>query len=137
MSRELPVQPRPGKGPFAFGGDGRHIENRGGFIDREAAKEPQFHEACLPLIEAGKLVEGRVKGDHVGFSNLRGYFDALERHGQVGAPLRGRPGTRVVDQHAAHRLRRDRKEVGAILPAHTTLIDELQIRFVDERRGGE
>jgi hypothetical protein len=41
---------------------------------------------------------------------------------------------RAVDQKAAHRLGRDGKEMRAVLPANISLIDEAQIRLVNERR---
>jgi hypothetical protein len=40
----------------------------------------------------------------------------------------------MIDKDAAHDMRRDREKVGAALPAHAALIDELEIRLVDERR---
>ncbi len=41
--------------------------------------------------------------------------------------------TRNVDQHAPHNLRRDRKEMGAILPLHVLPVDQAQVGFVDQR----
>jgi hypothetical protein len=45
--------------------------------------------------------------------------------------------TGVIDQDTAHDVRRDREEMSAALPAHAALIDELEIRLVDERRRGK
>jgi hypothetical protein len=42
---------------------------------------------------------------------------------------------RVVHQNPSHELRRYRKEVGAILPAHSLVIDQSQIGFVDQGGG--
>src|SRR5215213_5272985 len=42
---------------------------------------------------------------------------------------------RVVDQDTAHRLRRCRHEMGAVLPVHALVIDQPQVGFVDESRG--
>jgi hypothetical protein len=38
----------------------------------------------------------------------------------------------VIDKDAAHQVRGDRKEVGAVLPLNPPLIDELQIRLVNQ-----
>ena len=42
--------------------------------------------------------------------------------------------TRVVDEDAAHRLRRHGEEMGAVLPVHALVIDQPQVGFVDQRR---
>lgn len=44
---------------------------------------------------------------------------------------------RVIDQDAAHDMRGNRKKVGAVLPVHPALIDELQVGLVHERGGGQ
>ena len=41
---------------------------------------------------------------------------------------------RVVDEDAAHRLSRNGEEMGAVLPVHALVIDQPQVRFVDQRR---
>ena len=51
----------------------------------------------------------------------------------VRAPLRIAP-TRVVDEDAAHGLRRNGQEMGAVLPLHALVIDQPQVGFVDQRR---
>ena len=44
---------------------------------------------------------------------------------------------RVVNEDAAHGLRRDPEEVRAVLPLDLALVDELEVRLVDEGRGLE
>jgi hypothetical protein len=44
---------------------------------------------------------------------------------------------RVVDEDAAHGLGRDAEEVRAVLPLHLALVDELEVRLVDEGGGLE
>ena len=46
--------------------------------------------------------------------------------------LLGRVGARMVDEDPSHGLSGDAEEVGAILPLHFPLIDELEERLVDE-----
>src|SRR5688572_13086606 len=52
----------------------------------------------------------------------------------VRAPLRIAP-PRVVDEDAAHGLRRCRHEMGAVLPVNALVIDQPQVGFVDQGRG--
>jgi hypothetical protein len=40
----------------------------------------------------------------------------------------------VVDQDTTHHFRRQREEVRAILPIGVTLVDESQVRFMDQSR---
>jgi len=42
---------------------------------------------------------------------------------------------RAVDENAAHRLGGNSKEVGAVLPLHTFVVDQSQVGFVHQRRG--
>ena len=39
----------------------------------------------------------------------------------------------IIEQNPAHYLRRDAEEMGAILPLDLSLIDQTQVRFVDQR----
>jgi hypothetical protein len=43
--------------------------------------------------------------------------------------------SRVIDEDAAHQVRGDREELGAVLPLDPPLIDELQVGLVDEGGG--
>ena len=53
---------------------------------------------------------------------------------RASARLLGRvPRPRVIDQDPPHLMRRDRKELHAVLPADPPLIDELQVDLVDQR----
>src|SRR5262245_25493401 len=50
-SGEFAVQPRAGHGPVAFDGHRRDAQQGGGFLDRQAAEEPQLDDAALSGIE--------------------------------------------------------------------------------------
>jgi hypothetical protein len=41
----------------------------------------------------------------------------------------------MIDQYPSHRLRRDRKEMPSILPSCLSLIDQLQVGLMYQRRG--
>ena len=51
--------------------------------------------------------------------------------------LRGPARARMIDQHAAHHLRRDANEVRPVLPRSLGLIHETKVRLVDECSGLE
>jgi hypothetical protein len=53
----------------------------------------------------------------------------------VAAALFDQARARVVNEYAAHHLRGDGEEVGAVLPAHLRLVNEAQVGVVDEGRG--
>jgi hypothetical protein len=50
----------------------------------------------------------------------------------VGSTLGGMPGARVIHENAADQLRGHSKKMGAILPLHAALIDQLHPRFMHE-----
>ena len=59
-------------------------------------------------------------------------IDVRERHAALlTAALAGHTGPRVIDQHAAHGLRCDREEVGAILKRNRLAADEPEVELVD------
>src|SRR5207244_2535146 len=49
--------------------------------------------------------------------------------------LAAQPAARVVDEDAAHELRRHREEMGPPLPVDALLVDEVHPRLVHQRRG--
>jgi hypothetical protein len=91
----------------------------------------------MPRIESGKFVERRVEVEHVDFGWIHHRLDVLQRYPLTAVALRGSATARVVDKDAPHHVRRNRKEVRAVLPPDLPLVDELQIRFVDKGRGSE
>src|SRR6476620_9829722 len=42
------------------------------------------------------------------------------------------PRSCMIDEYSAHRLRSDRKKVRPVLPVHLTLVDQFQVRLVDQ-----
>ena len=62
------------------------------------------------------------------------HVDAVERYRDRHAPLDGAPRPRVIHQQPAHHARRHREEVRAVLPVDASLIDQLEVGLVDQRR---
>ncbi len=65
-------------------------------------------------------------------------FDVFERDAfGVAASLRALARSRVVDEHAPHRLRRDGEELRSALCGDAVLSRESKVRFVHQRRGSK
>ena len=45
---------------------GRHLQDFGGLVDAQAAKETQFHDFTLPRVELGERPQRFVERDHFG-----------------------------------------------------------------------
>src|SRR5262249_15054958 len=117
---ELALQPHARDAPGADHaglGDG---EDARGLLDREPREETQLdHPGELP-VQGREARQGLVEGDEIGtfaphaIEELAGELqaDALAR-----VALAGGAAPRVVDEDAAHRLRRDAQEVRAPLEA--------------------
>src|SRR5262245_21546643 len=125
--------------PVALGRAQRHSEQLGGILHLEPAVVAQLDEARLPRIEARELVERRVERDEVERALLEHRERVVERNrpprrAVAAPPLLPPLPARVVDQDPPHRLRRDAEELSAVLEADGALLQELQVRLVDERR---
>ncbi len=53
------------------------------------------------------------------------------------AALGGAASLRAIGENVPHRDRGERKKMGAIVPLRARLVDELDVRLVDQRRGDE
>ena len=56
---------------------------------------------------------------------------------QPALPFLREPRLRAIDEHVPHRHRRQREEMRAVAPRDARLIDELEVRFVDEPGRGQ
>ena len=113
---------------------GDTLQNFGGLLHAQAAEEAQLDHlrfARCPLRQrVQRIVEGHEIIGAIGAEDglgverdMLGVRAALD----VVAP-------RMVDEDAAHRLRRHRKEMGAVLPLHALVVDQPHVGFVDQRR---
>lgn len=62
------------------------------------------------------------------------YALCLGQRGRLDEALVTEPMPRIVHEDASHQLRRDGKEVGAVLPLCRSLIDQLDVRLVHQSR---
>jgi hypothetical protein len=95
----------------------------------------QLDDASLALAEPREVLERTIQ--IVEADRLRAAHDDRRVQGHVrlaAAAFFGVSPPRVIDEHAAHRARRHRHEVGAALPA-VLASREAQVDLVRERRG--
>src|SRR5262245_57811199 len=131
---ELAIQPGFRAFPLAHHGDRRNAQHFGGFLDAQAAEEAQLDDFRLPRRPRRQRVQGIVQGAEIigaiGAQNSLG----IERDMLgVRAPLRIAPPC-LVDEDAAHGLRRCRHAVSPVLPLHVFVVDEPHVGFIDQRR---
>src|SRR5262245_21710357 len=133
---ELFREPRPRNGPVALHRRGRDPHRFGGLLDRESAEESQLDDARLALVERGEPIERRVERDEIdralGSGRVEPFVESDARLAAAALQRIARAG--ALDQDLPHRVRRDRADVRAILPAFGAIFQELQVGLVHERR---
>ena len=122
--------------PLALDGSGRHRQRHRGFLDRQSAEEAQLDNPGLRLVERFEPRERAIEIEDVHCvdpmrrrGNGRIQFDG---HGHS-ATFLPRLAPRMVEEHTPHKLRGDAEEMTSILPIDLALIEQTQIRLVDDR----
>jgi hypothetical protein len=106
-----------------------------GFLDRESAKRAKLDDPRQLSVDLGQAIERMVQGEDgylVGRGDVLGFIQGHTAH--TLAPFVRAMTTSVVDEDAAHDLRRDTKEVRAILPIDLALVDEPEVRLMNQGR---
>ena len=89
----------------------------------------------LSRVECRETSERRVKVQDVDIHRRRRSRRIVDRDASpLAGPLGHLPRPGPIDEDAPHDLRRHAKELAAVLPHDTTLIDQPQVRLVHERR---
>ncbi len=130
------MQPGFGDGPIPLYRFGRDLQRFSGFLNGKAAKESQLDNFRLARILLSELMQRRV--DAHKFSGLfrREYQGFVEGHNLVfAATLSAQMAAGMVNQDAAHDLGRDGKKVRATSPINGVMLDELEIRLMDQSGG--
>jgi len=129
------IQPRAGRLPFPCHGRTRYREHGRDLLFRQTPEVTQFDDLGLTRVKACQLTQSLIDQQQLTFAGLnggqsvvKGDFKGWRR------PLRGVTGPCVVDEDAAHHLRRDSEEVRPILPPDTLLTEEPEIGFMDQCR---
>ena len=107
----------------------------GDLLDRQPTEESKLHELALTRVPFRKPLQREIERDDVDGQGLASRVAVLERHPIAGAALQRLTRSRVIDQDAPHQVRGDGKELRAVLPLDLALVDELQIRLVDQGGG--
>ena len=112
------MQPRAREPPVLGDGGVRHAQRLGGLRDGQPAEVAAFDDADHAVVDVGQIVERGVDRDQLVERRGRTEFVLDSRQADaIAAPLAGVPRARVIDQDAAHRVRRGPEEMRAALPA--------------------
>ena len=106
-----------------------------GLFDREPAERPKLDDpgqVSVDLVQAIQGVIQREDGYLVWGGDVFRLVDGYA--GCTLAPLVGAVTTGVIDEDPAHDLRRDTKEMRAILPIDQALVDESDVGLMDQGR---
>src|SRR5262249_932517 len=129
-SQKLPIQPGLGHIPIADHSDWGKLQNFCGLLDAEAAKEPQFHHGGFPRIDLRQRIQDVIDSDKL-YGPIHSDFRRLVK-GDAFEPTASlqvlTPG--IVHEYSPHHLRRNGKEMRAILPTHPIAIDQTKICFI-------
>src|SRR6266496_1421980 len=131
-------EPFLGQPPIAMNRFGGDVQDLGGLVHAEAAKEPQLDHAGLARIDARQLLERLVEIQQIDAGRVRHEDRFIE--GQVlgaAAAFETSARARDIDQDPAHDGGAHREKVRPILPVHLARAEQAQIHFVDERGGLE
>src|SRR5436305_3911182 len=79
-SLHLPRQPGLRHFPVALSGRTGNAQHVGNFLDGQAAKESQFHNAALLLVQIGERAKGIIQGEYVGARHVRHNGGGVEVH---------------------------------------------------------
>jgi hypothetical protein len=131
----LSSEPSLGNVPLSFGGGTRNAENFCGFFNGQAAKETQFDESALLLVDPGESLEGVVDGKYVRVGKLGHGEGGIELDLLARAALGGAAGACVVDENLAHEASSDSDKVGATASAEGVLPSEAQVGFMNQGSG--
>jgi hypothetical protein len=117
----------------------RQSERVGRLLFRQSAEEAALDDLRQPRRQRRQPLQRLVeRQEHVGLV-VAGHGVGVERDARaVTAAAFERPAlARPIDEHVAHRERGARQQVPAVLPARTGAIGQLEVRLMDQRRGGE
>jgi hypothetical protein len=100
------------------------VQNIGGFLHAQAAEEAQLDDLRFARRPRRQRVQGIVQGPEIiGAIGTQNSLSIERDMRSVRVPLRIAP-PRMVDEDAAHRLRRCRHEMSPVLPLHAFVVDQ-------------
>src|SRR3981081_268645 len=103
--------------PVAIHGVFRDVEHFGGFLHTEAAKEAQFDNAALSLVDQPKSVQCLIQREQVRAAVRKFCLRLLQRHPvRLTSAFLALLRARVIREDMPHGMRTKRKEVSAVTP---------------------
>ena len=136
LRAEFTRQPCLGGAPLALRRRGRDLQHECRLFDGEPAKRAEFHDLREAVIDGFQALE-RIDPARARISRrvpAVSTASSSDTHWTPSPALARVVATGVVDEDPPHDLCGDAKKMGPIPPIDMALIDEAQIRFVDERR---
>jgi len=107
-------------------------------MNGQSGEEAEFDDAALAFVEAGESFQSIVERDQIESLTLRQIWGVIDgKHPLAATPLCGTVTASVIHQDLPHELRRDGKEMLAILVLRIFLPEQAEIGFVHERRALE
>ena len=99
------------------------------------AKNRSSTRPALSRVERRQLVERHIEGQDVEVVWALPRQILAPRHSRTRLALDRPAGAGVIHEDSPHGLPGDPEKVRPVLPSHAPLIDQLEIRLVDQRRG--
>src|SRR5262245_2566392 len=133
-SLHLPPKPSTSVGPVPTGRAFRKVERCGGLCETQPGEITELDEVGLQRVFRRKLVQGLVQHDQVFAEFGAGCSIRIELPASHRAAMsRGSLLPRLIDQNAAHSLRRGSEEVAAVVPlVPAGCADQPEVSFVDQ-----
>src|SRR5262245_35459838 len=115
---DAPIEPRTGGFPFPRHRRARYQEGGRHLLFRKAAEVPKLDDLRVTRIEASQLLQRLIDDQQLAVAGLDCGEPVVETHSKGhGRALGGTMGPCMIDQDAAHHLRRDSEKMRAILPS--------------------
>jgi hypothetical protein len=128
------VKKRPGRTPSPLGRGDTQVQHPRNFAHFEIGEVFELHEPRKVWRRLGESSERAIEIDEVDRARLvrSERVGKRDTHSPT-ATLLGTMPASVIEEDAAHHVCRDSQKMGAILPRDPILVDQPEVRFVDER----
>jgi hypothetical protein len=119
--------------PLAFDRRSRNPKHFCDFLRGQASEKFEFDDMAFARIQFSQFPECFINRNDINFRLFQTVSKAESHPRCISAALARGAVARVVYQHAPHHVRGQSKELGAILPIDTVLIDQPEVRLVHQR----
>ena len=133
--KSSPVNMRPShcaRGPVLHHRLMRHVQNLRHLLVGQAGEELEFHHAARPLIDLLEPAQQDIEFLELKFPRARIGHDFQRNAHVTESALQRAPTPRMIDQHLAHRARRDGEEVPRAVPLRGRILDQAEIGLMHQ-----